>query len=52
MKDHSHGGTLMTNHHPTARAGVAEAETLQISQVEPFTVRDEGPGLIQPVDAG
>lgn len=34
------------------RAGVAEAETLQIRQVEPFTVRDEGPDLIQPVDAG
>jgi putative SOS response-associated peptidase YedK len=33
------------------RAGVAEAQTLQFDQVAPFKTSDDGPQLIQPVDA-
>lgn len=33
------------------RAGVAEAEQLRIDQVRPFGIREDGPQLIEPVEA-
>jgi len=33
------------------RAGIAEAEQLRIDQVRPFSTKDEGPQLLEPVTA-